>query len=232
MEATERLFDVVEKRNRPIKLAILLGLYTEDLGIVRRALRRIKKDFLSQPAYVRHGGWPVLWYFFNDPLQGLLFYHYREMARLHRGIHPVATGGLAYSKFMPGLLRGFFQGWCFYSPLEVGPRDIWEEMWKESYRDFIEDGDKINIFTISPGYDDSHLTGEDRKVKERRRIPRMGLKTYERMQNAALGLNPAPHYVVVTSFNEFHENTHIEPSEKYGDLYLKSTKAFKEKLGA
>lgn len=60
----------------------------------------------------------------------------------------------------------------------------------------------------------------------------MGLKTYERMQNSALGLNPAPHYVVVTSFNEFHENTHIEPSEKYGDLYLKSTKAFKEKLGA
>ena len=58
----------------------------------------------------------------------------------------------------------------------------------------------------------------------------MGLQTYERMQKAALALTPMPEYIIVTSFNEFHENTHIEPSEKFGDLYLNSTKDFKEKI--
>ncbi len=105
-------------------------------------------------------------------------------------------------------------------------------IWRESYRDFIEDGGKVRAFTICPGYDDSHLTSEERKRKKCRRIPRSGLKTYERMQDAALNLTPPPDYVVVTSFNEFHENTHIEPSDKFGHLYLESTKAFKEKLGA
>lgn len=232
IEAAQRLFKEVEKSNHPIKLAILLGLYTEDPGIVTRALRQVKSDFLRQPAYLRHQGQPVLWYYFNDSLQGLLFYHYRKIAALHRNVLPVATGSLAYRKFMPQLLRRFFHGWSFYSPLEVGPRVIWERIWKESYRDFIEDDGKLNLFTISPGYDDSHLTEENRSKKATRRIPRMGLKTYERMQKAALDLDPAPHYVVVTSFNEFHENTHIEPSEKYGDLYLRSTRAFKDKLGA
>jgi len=36
--------------------------------------------------------------------------------------------------------------------------------------------------------------------------------------------------VVITSFNEFHENTHIEPSQAFGDAFLRSTSAFKDAL--
>ena len=50
------------------------------------------------------------------------------------------------------------------------------------------------------------------------------------MQQAALALHPVPDFVIITSFNEFHENTHIEPSKKYGDTFLRSTRAFKERL--
>jgi hypothetical protein len=50
------------------------------------------------------------------------------------------------------------------------------------------------------------------------------------MQNAALDLHPAPDFVIITSFNEFHENTHIESSKKFGDTFLRSTWAFKERL--
>jgi len=35
---------------------------------------------------------------------------------------------------------------------------------------------------------------------------------------------------VITSFNEFHENTHIEPSLAFGDSFLRSTCSFKEAL--
>ena len=87
-----------------------------------------------------------------------------------------------------------------------------------------------DAITVCPGFDDSHLTAEHRQDKEIRRITRRGTKTYEYMQEAALGLYPPPDYVVITSFNEYHENTHIEPSKKFGDLFLRSTRTFKEQL--
>ncbi len=227
--ATEKIFEVVEEEGHQIKLAILLAFYTEDQEIIKSTIRCVKKDFLSRPCYQRYKRKPVLWYFLNEPFQGLLFHEYGELTRLHQGIHPVATGAFAYTKFLPRLLCQFFSGWCFYSPLQVGPKNNWEEIWRESYRDFIEDDGEVRVFTICPGWDDSHLTSDSRSSKHRC-ISRMGLRTYKRMQKAALDLNPGPDYVVITSFNEFHENTHIEPSENFGDMYLRSTLAFKEKI--
>jgi hypothetical protein len=52
------------------------------------------------------------------------------------------------------------------------------------------------------------------------------------MQRIALELAPPPDLVVVTSFNEFHENTHIEPSAAFGDTYLRETRAFKKAMAA
>ena len=86
------------------------------------------------------------------------------------------------------------------------------------------------MFTICPGYDDSRLTSVQRKSSSYRIVPREGTRTYLRMQRIASELNPPPDFVVVTSFNEFHENTHIEPSTNYGDVYLNSTRVFKEAL--
>jgi hypothetical protein len=137
---------------------------------------------------------------------------------------------MGYHKFLPRLLKGFFSGWCFYSPLQVGPKRMRESIWKETYRDLVEDGGRIRVFTVCPGYDDSPLTSAGRKDSRYRVIPREGTRTYQRMQKTALELTPPPDFVVVTSFNEFHENTHIEPSSKFGDLYLKSSRAFKEAL--
>jgi hypothetical protein len=149
---------------------------------------------------------------------------------LCRGIYPVATGGARYHKFVPKILSEFFRGWCFYSPLEMGVSTSREVIWRESYRDFCEQQGKVRIFTICPGFDDVHLTAEYRHDKKIRRVTRRGTKTYEDMQKAALNLHPAPEYVVVTSFNEYHENTHIEPSKKYGNLFIRSTRYFKERL--
>jgi glycosyltransferase involved in cell wall biosynthesis len=231
VEATEKIFSEVEEKGLDIKLAILLALYTEDPEVAMKAVSFVKTSFLSgHPSYLRFKRKAVLWYLLHDPFQGLLFNRYHEFRRMHRGIHPVATGGIAYNKFLPGLLRNFFDGWSFYSPLQVGPKKEWENIWSETYRDFIEDGGMIRTFPISPGYDDAHLTGESRKKSRFRRISRMGLKTYERMQGAALKLRPPPDYVVITSFNEFQENTHIEPSINFGDLYVRSTRDFKERL--
>lgn len=35
---------------------------------------------------------------------------------------------------------------------------------------------------------------------------------------------------MISSFNEYHETTHIEPSHKYGEFFLEQTRAFTQEL--
>jgi glycosyltransferase involved in cell wall biosynthesis len=230
LEATARLFEAIEESGHPMGLAVMLAFSTEDPDIFLDAIRKVKREFMPRDPYLRHDGHPLLWFYFNDPFQGFFYHYYRELKGLCRGVHPVATGGTPYNKFLPRILSGFFRGWCLYSPLEAASRGRREAVWRDNYRDFSEEENKIRIFTICPGFDDSHLTSVEREEKRIRRIPRRGTKTYEKMQEEALALNPLPDYIVITSFNEYHENTHIEPSRKYGDRFLRSTRAFKDRL--
>lgn len=228
--ATRRLFDAVEEKGYPISIAILLAINTDDPRVIGSALRTVRKEFLPLPAYQRFRKRPLIWYYLSNPFIGYFFPYYHDLIDLNRGCHPVATGALAYNKFLPKLLRQFFNGWCLYSPLQVGPKRIRESIWRDTYRDFSEAGGLIRVFTVCPGYDDSSLTSAQNERSTYRILPREGARTYQRMQRIALELTPSPDFVVVTSFNEFHENTHIEPSTNYGDVYLNSTRAFKEAL--
>ncbi len=230
LEATTKLFDLTAEKGYPVKLAIMLAFDTEDPRIFLETITKLKQEFMPRDVYHRHGDHPFLWFYFNDPFQGFFYHDYRKLKALCRGIYPVATGGARYHKFMTRVLSDFFKGWSFYSPLEVAAGKSREVIWRDSYRDFSEEEGKVRIFTLSPGFDDSHLTAVYRQDKKIRRVSRRGTKTYENMQKTALGLHPPPDYVVITSFNEYHENTHIEPSKKFGDLFLRSTRSFKEQL--
>jgi len=232
VEATDNLFRIVQEEGARLRLALLLDLDVENPDVTLDAIETARRRYTERPCYHRHEGRPMLWYYLNHSLLGFLYQRYRDLERLNRAVHPIATSVLAYQRFMPRLVRRFFHGWCLYSPLEVSSISTWDPVWRESYRDFEEDGGSIRAFTICPGYDNCHLEAAERKDNRFRFVPRMGLKTYEHMQEVALGLEPVPHYVVVTSFNAFHENTHIEPSVQYGDAYLKSTRAFKERLAS
>lgn len=228
--ATRRFFNAVEEKGYPVSIAILLAINTENPMVVGSAIRTVRTEFMPLPAYQRFRKRPLIWYYLSNPFIGYFFYHYHDLIKLNRGCHPVATGALAYNKFLPELFRQFFNGWCLYSPLQVGQKKIRESIWRHTYRDFYEAGGLIQVFTVCPGYDDSSLTSAQNKRSKYRILPREGTRTYQRMQRIALELTPSPDFVVVTSFNEFHENTHIEPSEQFGDVYLKSTRAFKEAL--
>ncbi len=227
LEATRRLFKTVTENGYPLSLAILVAINTDDPRVIKAALRTAREEFVPSPAYQRFQNRPVVWYYLSHPFMGYFFQHYRDLVRLNRGCHPIATGGLVYNRFLPRMLKGFFSGWCLYSPLQVGPKRTWESIWKETYRDFVEDGGRVRVFTVCPGYDDSRLTSAQRKDLRYRVIRREGTRSYQTMQRTALQLTPPPDLVVVTSFNEFHENTHIEPSREFGDVYLRETSDFK-----
>lgn len=70
--------------------------------------------------------------------------------------------------------------------------------------------------SAQPGYDDRSLPGRTGAY-----IDRANGSTYSRTFDASL--NSDPDYILITSFSEWWENTHIEPSTNYGSFYLDLT---------
>jgi hypothetical protein len=230
VEATRMLFAAAEKAPRPLSLSILLAIDTEDVAVVVKALNTLRTEFMASPVYHRIGRRPLLWYYLSGPFLGLLFYHRDLLFRLTRGWHAVATGQLIFNQLIARPLREFFSGWCVYSPLQVGRPSVREAIWTKGYRSFAEEGGAIRVFTVCPGYDDTRLASPQRNETRYRRTSRRGTRTYQHMQQVALNLEPPPELIVVTSFNEFHENTHLEPSQEFGDTFLRATRSFKQAL--
>lgn len=87
--------------------------------------------------------------------------------------------------------------------------------------------DRIACLTIIPGYDDSKLP--DRKPP-RPITERHNGETYRVLWEAAIEANPD--WVLITSWNEWHEGSEIEPSVENGDRELKTTAKYAPKFKA
>ena len=79
---------------------------------------------------------------------------------------------------------------------------------------------KISTVTVIPGYDDSKLS----RPPPRPITQRWGGETYRALWQEAVAA--APDYVLITSWNEWHEGSEIEPSVEYGSVMLNDTAAF------
>jgi hypothetical protein len=84
---------------------------------------------------------------------------------------------------------------------------------------------KLWMATAMPGYDDMHSGYADPFA-----VDRQGGEYYRRTWNGAVATRPD--LLSITSFNEFVEGSYIEPSQKYGDLYLQLTKQLTDPLRA
>ena len=71
-----------------------------------------------------------------------------------------------------------------------------------------------------PGYDDTPLRGVGRVTINRRR----GDFYRESFQVAAPFVDDEQPMLLITSFNEWHEGTELEPSDEYGEKYLDLTR--------
>jgi len=84
---------------------------------------------------------------------------------------------------------------------------------------------RIACVTVIPGYDDS--------VQPSRKPPRpitdrYNGETYKVMWEEAIAANP--NWVIVTSWNEWHEGSEIEPSVELGERDLNTTRQFAKKF--
>jgi Glycosyl hydrolase family 99 len=79
---------------------------------------------------------------------------------------------------------------------------------------------KISTVTIIPGYDDRNLW----RLPPRPVTDRWGGETYRALWQEAIAA--APDYVLITSWNEWHEGSELEDSVEYGSRILDATAAF------
>jgi hypothetical protein len=232
LRAVDLLFGMVAENSSPLSLCFMLTCDQADSASIESAIVRLEESFLHHPNYLRLRSKPVLWFFITETFIGHFFYRYSRLTESTRDYHCIAASGFCFSKYLPRHFGEFFDGWSLYSPLQVSEPERWEHSWDSSYRDFVEvkPDDALKVFAICPGFDDTGLKLPVRLNSEFRSIPREDTKTYARMQDACMRQHDRPDLVVVTSFNEFHENTQIEPSEKTGHHYIESTRRFSEKL--
>ena len=80
---------------------------------------------------------------------------------------------------------------------------------------------KIWAATVQPGYDDRLIPGREGLLQQRN-----DGAFYRSTFDAALQSDPD--WIFITTWNEWWEHTHIEPSELFGDLYLQITREYAE----
>jgi hypothetical protein len=83
----------------------------------------------------------------------------------------------------------------------------------------LDDSSRQRVFaaSVQPGFDACPYKASPNFV-----IGREQGDYYKATFDAALSSDPD--WIIITSWNEFGENTHIEPSQRYGDLYLRLTR--------
>jgi hypothetical protein len=224
--SAQHLFEIARKRASKVRFAIQIAPYTGDAVELERTIAMLRKVFVSQPNYFRLDGAPVLFWFWSSALDG----HRALFDRL-----AAATEGLsniALSLRLPSaadedrLTFNFFKGFAPFSPLELADEKNWKTVWTEAYRSAEKIGMGYRVATISPGYDDRDLDDAQRAGNPYRRVPRHDGDTYLRTMAFVEELPTEPDLVIVSTFNEYHENTHIEPSLRNGMRYVDMTREF------
>lgn len=213
------LLDQAQRIHSSVKVNVQLCLYGCPEKYLERLFRVLRASVFSHPCYLHWNGQPVLGIFWTGQHDGDMPY----LNVLRRETNPallIASSLRMYDRHTEdNLTFQVFDGWSLFSPLELSSQNNWEKLWSKAYENSAAGSKNIRCVTVSPGYDDTALTSVNRQGNLYRRIPREAGSTYRRMWAFALSVSEPPDFVFISTFNEFHENTHIEPTAEEGFLY-------------
>ena len=126
-------------------------------------------------------------------------------ARIFDGVHTYNTAGS-----LKGMTPADVRKWA------AGTYKPWVQL--------ADQAGKISALTVIPGYD-------DRKIrKPGLAVGRYDTKLYRVQWEEAIKADP--HWILITSFNEWHEGSEIEPSLEYGQKYLDVTAEYVKRFKA
>jgi hypothetical protein len=199
-----------------------------DPRTVQTWISDIVRSYGSHPAYLRVGDRPVI-FVYSVPRLRVAQWEQVVAGVRASGLQPMLVGDATRSVWLPS-----FDGQFDYASNRLAIGDI------AGFQ--MDQGDRVRTYhllgntgprriwaaTVSPGYDDRALAATDGRTP--RVSDRQQGAYYDAQWRAAF--EAGADWVVVTSWNEWWENTHIEPSVSYGDFYLRRTKVWAARFRA
>lgn len=187
----------------------------------------IMRRYAGHPAWLKVGGKPVI-FIYGRAVGDLKLAGWEKVMNDFTARYP--GGGVFIGDQITPQAARIFDGIHTYNPTGQTKGKSLDEIraWaRTTFPQWIRTAgpDRIAVVTIIPGYDDS--------VQPSRKPPRPitdrhNGETYKVMWQEAIAANPD--WVIVTSWNEWHEGSEIEPSAELGDKDLKTTKQFAHKF--
>jgi hypothetical protein len=176
--------------------------------------------FGSHPAYLRVRGRPVIVVYAASQLDPTVWADVMERLRAG-GRNPLLVGDFFHSRHIE-----VFDAEYQYSNVTLAEDALRNLELTETLRvrtfNLLRQGDRRRIWmaSVTPGYDDRLLADRPTHVV----VDRADGRVYEAQWSAAVDM--AADWVMLTSWNEWFENTEIEPSERYGTRYLDLTRSW------
>ena len=187
-------------------------------------IAHVLDHYAGHPGWLRVGDRPVL-FLYLQALRDLPARAWRQAATRPRRPAPFLVGDIspretaqftAWTPFVDGIhvyvLAPYIKG---MTPPEV---TAWADRTYPVWRRMA--GGKLFCATVIPGFDDTHVPG---RPPPRPTVERFGGRTYQALWDAATRHDAD--WVLITSFNEWHEGSEIEPSREHGTRYLDLTAA-------
>ena len=217
-QALPTLLDALHAQG--IKATVYLERQPDGAAGATRDIAYLTRRYLSHPAWLHTDGRPVFFLY----LQAL-----RDMdARAWRaaaGPRPFLVGDVspreppdfaAWAPFMDGI-HVYVLAPYLMRLREVPEMVAWADRTYPAWKRMI--APRLWCATVIPGFDDTHVPG--RATTPRPTVARHDGATYRALWDAAI--RHGADWAVVTSSNEWHEASEIEPSREYGDRYIALT---------
>jgi len=185
----------------------------------------LEEGFFRRDNYLQIDGRPVVFFWISHTFQGDAEAAFDEItAALDTDVYILA--GLPFGQSL-GLapIEAAADGVTSYNP--YSPREDIEEVFHEMYSQGLQtmnlsaratDMDFVPV--VIPGFND---TGIPDSQREDNPVLSASPERYERVCEQVKPHLADSKAVLITSFNEWYENTQIEPNEEYGTAYLETT---------
>ncbi|MFC7138149.1 glycoside hydrolase family 99-like domain-containing protein [Halobaculum litoreum] len=205
-----------------------------DLDMDRPGARRrlaadltyLENEYFHRDNYLHIDGRPVVYFYVAGGLEGDVAGAF-DAAAADLDVDPYVLAGVPFGRPPTGPVMAVADGLSPYNPYDA--REDIETVFHDRY----EAGNKMldlgaraadvdMIPVVIPGYDD---TGLPARIREDNPVLSASPERFERVcdqVNPHLADAPA---VLVTSFNEWYEDTQIEPDETHGEAYLDTVAA-------
>ena len=175
----------------------------------------ILRNYGAKQSFLKVDGVPVV-FLYGRAIGQLSARQWGEVAAAVKREIPVLLIADTDSRTKPN--KADFDGFHFYNPVGRIKRGVNMNPFYEEYTQQYRVPGKILSLTIIPGYDDTHVR------KPGTAVPRDNATLYKQLWFSAASAKPD--WILITSWNEWHEGSEIEPSLEFGDLYLNLTSKY------